>query len=137
MWTITYPSVSRSSYLHLCKYSNHCLLFLNREYISYSAQYLYRKYLQEYHFLIVLRCYCEIEVARETETERERFSKIFPNLFITATPLNESSIWVICYNYLMYHIKNTKHFAFKFSTSNNVFTRPFIVVLVCVDSLLK
>ena len=31
----------------LFKYSNHCLLFMNREDISYLAQYIFRKYLQE------------------------------------------------------------------------------------------
>ena len=40
------------------------LAFFNREYISYSAQYISKKYWQEYHNLIVLRCYwIEIEVA--------------------------------------------------------------------------
>ena len=33
----------------LCKYSNHCLLFMNREDISYLAQHIFRKYLQEYY----------------------------------------------------------------------------------------
>ena len=36
----------------LCKYSNHCCFFLNKENISYSDQgILYRKYWEEYYTL--------------------------------------------------------------------------------------
>ena len=40
---------------YLCKYSNHCFLFLSTEYISYSAQYIFtRKYWQEYYTIIII-----------------------------------------------------------------------------------
>ena len=35
----------------LYKYSNHCFVFLNREYISYSGQHIFRKYWKEYYTL--------------------------------------------------------------------------------------
>ena len=35
----------------LCKYSNHCSVFLNREYIFHSAQDIFRKYSKEYYTL--------------------------------------------------------------------------------------
>ena len=46
----------------LWKYPSHCLLFLSREYISYSAQYIFRKYWCEYYTLLVLYVIVEIEV---------------------------------------------------------------------------
>ena len=46
----------------LCKYSNHCLIFLNREYIFYSAQYIFRKYWKE-KYTLCQDNYVEKEVA--------------------------------------------------------------------------
>ena len=39
----------------LWKYSNHCFVFLNREYIFYSAQYICRKCWKEYYTLLLLK----------------------------------------------------------------------------------